>query len=65
MERHSLFLKAMEKETEDGIFDPAMWAGTFPKKTAEMLELRRAMLATALADKLPPVLIGVVVPYIV
>jgi hypothetical protein len=58
----TLLTQAMEQEAGQ-LFDPAMWAPTFPRRVAEHVERYRRAAAAALADELPPVLIGIVVYY--
>jgi len=55
-----LLVATMEASAAAGTFDPAMWAPTFPKRTVELVERSRAIVAAALDDKLPVVLIGVI-----
>lgn len=57
-------IKAMEAEAAAGIFVPRVWAPSFPRRTAELVERYRTAIAAALADDLPAVLIGVVVVYL-
>ena len=60
-----LLVKAMEKEAEGGVLTVANWAPTFPRRTAELVEVIRKAAAAALADKLPVVLVGIVSAYLV
>jgi hypothetical protein len=57
-------IKAMEAEAAAGKFVPSMWAPSFPRRTAELVERYRATIAAALADELPAVLIGIVMFYL-
>jgi hypothetical protein len=64
MKLFSLLWKAIKREADAGIFDPAMWAPTFPHRTVELMEQSRAVATAALANELPAVLICVVVDYL-
>jgi hypothetical protein len=60
-------MSALEREARQellGTFNPAMWAPTFPERTAELVERYRAIVAVALADYLPPVLANMVAAYL-
>jgi len=59
-----LLVSAMEREVRVGIFEVADWAPTFPRRTAELVAMRRERVAAALAGELPVVLIGVVCDFI-
>jgi hypothetical protein len=59
-----LLVGAIEKEAAAGIFDPDMWAPTFPRRAAELVKKSREVAVAALVDKLPAVLVGVVVSYV-
>lgn len=60
-----LLIGAMEREAAAGTFEVANWALTFPKRTRELVELRKKAAAAALADKLPVVLVEIVSAYLV
>ena len=59
-----LLLDALRRETDNGTFDPAMWAPTFPKHTIKMVGWSRKVAQVALVDQLPLVLVKIVVSYL-
>lgn len=61
--RRDKLLGAMVKEAENGVFDPALWAPTFPIRTGELVVLSRMAVGEALRPVLPPVLVRIVCEY--
>jgi hypothetical protein len=59
-----LMIDAIGKEATAGTFDPAMWKANLPRRTFELVEVIKKAAAAALADKLPPVLVGIVSAYL-
>jgi len=57
-------IRAMEKEANAGVFDHSVWAPTFPRRAAELVEARKGVVTAALANELPAALIGVVCGYL-
>jgi hypothetical protein len=54
----------MEQEFVMGVFVPALWAPTFPRRTARLAEKYRGIVAAALSDRLPLVLADVAAAYL-
>jgi hypothetical protein len=55
---------AMELEFIMGVFVAALWAPSFPRRTARLAEKYRVIVAAALSDRLPPVLADVAAAYL-
>lgn len=60
--QYILLKNAFYTEVKKGA-DPERWAPTFPRRVGEVMEKHKEEAAAALADKLPAVLIGVVMAY--
>jgi len=58
-----LLVRAMEREAEEGVFTVETWAPNFPIRAFRLVAMSKERAATALAAKLPPVLVGVVLAY--
>jgi hypothetical protein len=60
----ALMVGALEREAVEGTLDPEEWAGTFRRRTGELVAMSKERAAAALADDLPPVLSGIVSAYL-
>lgn len=56
---------AMLREADIGMFDPAMWAPTFPELTDEIVGTLQKKVSEALPDKIPRVLSAIVFSFYV
>jgi hypothetical protein len=58
-----LLMKALEREAVEGTLDPEEWIKTFSRRTGELVAMSREKAAVAMIDKLPVVLVEIVVSY--
>jgi len=55
-------MEAMDDEVAAGVFDPSSWAGSFPRRSAELLTEMEEAVEEEL--DLPPPLIGIITAYL-
>jgi hypothetical protein len=54
----------MEAETAAGVFDPSVWADSFPRRSMELLTQMEEVVEGVLGGSLPPPLINIITAYL-